>query len=368
MKGIDTSHYQGDKGLIDWSKVKQDGVEFAFLKCTGGSSLFDGMFKRDKAEAIKIGLYKGSYHFAGKGFSDANGKLYFVAQDPIKEADWYIKNADFKKGELTILDWEIQYSDPVGWCTKFRNRVIEKLGTEPIVYLNESTFLKYAWPKEWKYWIAKYLKNDTGVMGTKPQGDWKIFQYSSKGTVKGIKGNVDMNYTPLTMLELMALGGSVEIPCTTSTAGSFINLKQGDKEWEDVTIGKTAIKLKDQGCTITCLAMLSYWYGDYKKPSWIAKNLDYTATGLVYWKSMNGKLPMNFVYRYYTRDDSKIKSILYSRDNACILEVNNHSHWVVLVGYSRLYGYKIADPIDGTTKYLSKYYKNISGFTEVTRA
>lgn len=370
MKGIDTSHYQGDKGLIDWNKVKSDNVEFAFLKTTGGTSFIDKMFKRDKEEATKVGLYKGSYHFAGKGFSDSGGGLFFVAQDPMAEADWYIKNADYKKGDLTILDWEIQYEDPVNWCNVFRNRVMQKLGTEPIVYLNESTFFRYNWPQNWKYWIAKYPKPDTGEMKTQPKGNWKIFQYSSKGTVSGIKGSVDMNYTPLTMKELMSLGNEITIPAPTpsSTIGQFINLKQGDKEWGDVTIGKTNVMLKDQGCTITCLSMLSFWYGNYKKPSWIAKNLQYTDNGKVYWATMNGKLPMKFVYRYKYRDDVKIKSTLASANDACLLEVNSGSHWVVLVGYSKLFGYKIADPFYGDTVYLNKRYKNISGFTVVTRA
>ena len=79
---------------------------------------------------------------------------------------------------------------------------------------------------------------------------------------------------------------------------------------------------------------------------------------------------MRFVYRYYKRDDAKIKSILFSKDNAVVIEVPfaGEKHWVVVVGFSRRYGFKIADPFDGTTKWLDKSYRHITGFAEITRA
>jgi ABC-type bacteriocin/lantibiotic exporter with double-glycine peptidase domain len=137
--------------------------------------------------------------------------------------------------------------------------------------------------------------------------------------------------------------------------------------WSNETIGQTKVRIADKGCTITCLSMLSDWYGNFRTPDWIAKNLSFTNAARVYWNSMNGKLPFRFVYRYYRQNDAKIKEILSSKDNACLLEVNNN-HWVVLVGYSKIYGYKVADPYYGDTIYLSKRKYRITGFTEVARS
>lgn len=147
-------------------------------------------------------------------------------------------------------------------------------------------------------------------------------------------------------------------------------LNQHNRAWSSEPIGESSLTVGGYGCLITSLAMLSSWFGKYRTPDWIAQNLNFTAGGLLLWKSMNGRLPFNFVYRYYKRDDAKIKSILASANNACVLEVplGTGKHWVVLIGYSRIYGYKIADPFYGDTAYLNKRYKAITGFAEVAKA
>lgn len=147
----------------------------------------------------------------------------------------------------------------------------------------------------------------------------------------------------------------------------MVILSQRNKGWGELFIGKSPLKIKDYGCALTSLSMLSDWYGDYKDPAWIAENLTFTKEGLIIWQSMNGKLPMNFVYRYYKRDDAKIKAILASKNGAVLLQVNYGKHWVVLVGYSRLQGFKIADPFYGDVVYLNKRYPNITGFLELTK-
>lgn len=145
-------------------------------------------------------------------------------------------------------------------------------------------------------------------------------------------------------------------------------LKQSDPRWASEKIGNSQSTLARYGCLLTCLSMLSDWYGTFHTPGWMARNLSFTSDGRLLWQSIRPQ--MRFVYRYYKRDDAKIKSILFSKDNAVILEVPafNAKHWVLVVGFSRWYGFKIADPLDGTTKWLDKSYRHITGFAEITRA
>ena len=147
----------------------------------------------------------------------------------------------------------------------------------------------------------------------------------------------------------------------------MILLSQKNFSWRYVKIGNSNETIGASGCLITCLSMLSDWYGKYRNPAWMARNLSFTKEGRLLWQSIQP--PMRFVYRYYKRDDVKIKSILSSKDNAVILEVPAYGakHWVLVVGFSRLYGFKVADPLYGDSIYLSKRYKEISGFAEVTR-
>ena len=112
--------------------------------------------------------------------------------------------------------------------------------------------------------------------------------------------------------------------------------------------------------------MFSYWYGKYKDPAWMAKNLSFSNDLLIWGSVTKSELPMRFVYRYYKKDDNKIKEILKSRDGICVLQVNNN-HWVALVGFSNFFGYKVNDPFHGDTIYLKDRKYNITGFAEFTR-
>lgn len=149
----------------------------------------------------------------------------------------------------------------------------------------------------------------------------------------------------------------------------MIYLSQRDKRWATATIGKTALTVGRWGCTLTSLSMLSSFYGCFKTPAELAKTLGlFTPGGLLIWgmveKVFGGKI--KFVYRYgqgdkVVRNDKAIRdSILGSPKTSVILEVANHSHWVVAVG---VYGndYMCVDPIDGQKKLVLKTFGNITG-------
>ena len=165
--GIDISHWQGN---IDWSKIKTD---FVIQKCTEGTTYLDPTYKQNKV--LKPFL---SYHFASGG-------------DPIKEAEWYLKNSN---GETAVLDWEIDHTDPVKWCTSFINHLKGK-GITCWLYTNDARAIKYPWPKDWIFWIARY-KDYTGDLDWNyaPKfKDWAVWQFTSRGKLNGIIGSVDMN-------------------------------------------------------------------------------------------------------------------------------------------------------------------------------
>ena len=154
----------------------------------------------------------------------------------------------------------------------------------------------------------------------------------------------------------------------------FIFLEQDSPLWGKVTIGNTPYELEDFGCLITDLSMLSYWYGKYLTPAQLAKKLKFNSNGEFLWNSMNGVCPFNFVYRYYSRDIEKIKSILFSANNACVVRVfydkyKKSYHWLTVIGYDQKSGKIIgADPIDGQRVFIEDKYGKINGFAEVTRA
>lgn len=166
MKILDLSHHNV---VNDWSKLKYDII---IHKCTEGTTFLDSTYNERKDKI------KASYHFARGG-------------DVVKEAQWFLKNSS---EQILILDWEIEHSDPVGWCNKFKAE-IDKAGKTFWFYTNDARAIKYAWPEDWFMWIARYA-DYTGEYypDFMPKcKNWKLHQYTSRGKVDGIKGNVDLN-------------------------------------------------------------------------------------------------------------------------------------------------------------------------------
>ena len=77
-KGIDVSRWQGD---IDWTKVREAGIEFVIIKAGGSDDGFytDSKFEKNYKGAKEAGISVGAYYIVGSkcvsridGVSDAN--------------------------------------------------------------------------------------------------------------------------------------------------------------------------------------------------------------------------------------------------------------------------------------------------------
>jgi len=127
-------------------------------------------------------------------------------------------------------------------------------------------------------------------------------------------------------------------------------LSQRDPAWANVKIGSSNLTLGIDGCVITDLSMLTDWYNRYLKagvfrnPEWIAKNLDFTPSGLIYWKSVK-KLGFNFDWRFYRYDEGRILPALSGKLTACLLRLyeGTKTHWVVGIRKVGSY-YYVANP------------------------
>ena len=187
-KGIDVSSYQGKP---DWTKVKKSGVEFAILRIhqkNGPDTSFEHNYKGCKANAIPVGGYKYSYALTpAQALEEAEDTLSVLAG----------RGLDFP----VFYDLEYSSQRKLGSAAiekiaeAFLNR-IKKAGYKVGIYCNVDWYQNVLTEKLRKYdlWLARYPYGDNGTMkiSLKPtQGvGW---QYSSKGKVSGISGNVDMN-------------------------------------------------------------------------------------------------------------------------------------------------------------------------------
>lgn len=131
----------------------------------------------------------------------------------------------------------------------------------------------------------------------------------------------------------------------------MIILSQRDPRWSFKTIGKSKSTIGAYGCTITCLSMLSDWYGCFKDPAWMAKYITFQVDKVI-WSSIANVLCFKFVWRFYKYDEGRILPALNGKTTSCLLQVRGN-HWVVGIKKVGSY-YWIADPWDGKRKFINK--------------
>ena len=187
--GIDVSSYQGK---IDWKKVKSDGIEFAILKVIRKDLNPDNQFENNwkgcsEAGMLIHGVYNYSYATTvAKAKSDAKKVLEILNG---RKARVYLDVEDACQKGLgkLLIDIINAYAE-----------VILSAGLEFGVYTGLSFYNTYINPYggvKCPLWIAKYYQN-TGsfIESNKPNVPEMIgWQFTSKGDVDGISGNVDMN-------------------------------------------------------------------------------------------------------------------------------------------------------------------------------
>ena len=177
---IDVSYHQG---TIDWEKVKAAGVEGAIIRCGYGmdmESQDDKQWKRNADECTRLGIPFGAYLYS---YADSTEKAQSEAQHALRLLNGY------------KLSYPVYYDlEEAGTENAAADRMkvfadaIEASGYWCGVYCNKSWWDNYLNTLGDRYtrWIARY-NTELGM-------DADMWQYSSKGKINGISGNVDVNH------------------------------------------------------------------------------------------------------------------------------------------------------------------------------
>ena len=204
VKGIDVSDCQGP---INWAQVKEAGVKFAVLRSVRGSGKVDNQFYSNVAgcflNKIPFDVYKYSY---------AN-----TEEKAVKEANEVINLANEIGFEGTIW-WDMEDKSLRGLSNltkliKIAEELIEAAGYSFGIYCNKDWYNNVLDVKKFDcpFWVARYPHenpmqlDETPSESKKPilKNDHELFgwQYSSKGRVPGINGNVDLDLIYLDLEE-----------------------------------------------------------------------------------------------------------------------------------------------------------------------
>lgn len=193
LTGIDVSEHQGD---IDWEKVRAAGIEFAMIRIGyrsygKGEITFDTKYKENIEGAAKAGLKVGVYFFSQAVSTDEAAEEADAVLDAIEGYDISYP---------VVYDWEIIYDDSARTddvsvemladnCIEFCERV-KSAGYSPMIYQNKNTAmykLDVQRLKDYDFWLAEYSDKPSYYY------DYKMWQYSSKGTVPGVNTEVDLD-------------------------------------------------------------------------------------------------------------------------------------------------------------------------------
>ena len=200
-KGVDVSEWQGE---INWAQVKTAGVDFAILRC-GRTSLedekpkrVDNYWYRNVEGCLSSGMSFGAFYYsqatspaeaseeadwaiyalqsAGVKGSDLAFPVYFDMEDSKMVGKNYAAIAQAFFDKLTAAGYPVgTYANLSWWNTRLTSPVFDKYSKWVAAY-NASIGLTYA------------------PMSNFSEGNG-VWQFSDYGSIPGISGRVDLNYT-----------------------------------------------------------------------------------------------------------------------------------------------------------------------------
>ena len=92
--GVDVSNYQGE---VDWQRLGEQGVQFAFIKATEGSGHVDESARRNIEQSADTDIKRSCYHFFSfdsSGHTQAQNFISVVGRDeidlpPVVDIEYY---------------------------------------------------------------------------------------------------------------------------------------------------------------------------------------------------------------------------------------------------------------------------------------
>ena len=192
-KGIDVSKYQGK---IDWSKVAEDDVEYAFIRLgirgyTEGALQEDEYFEANIRGARRNDIDVGVYFFTqATSIAEAEEEAQYVLDTiqpykvtyPVVIDVETVSNPNARTKDLTKEE-RTQYC--IAFCEK-----IKDAGYTPMIYGNLKTFmlmLDIEQLEDYDKWFAYYDNQFYFPY------EFKVWQYTDTGKVNGVGTDVDLN-------------------------------------------------------------------------------------------------------------------------------------------------------------------------------
>ena len=189
VRGVDVSSYQGE---IDWEVLSKQGISFAFIKATEGSTHKDSEFDENWENAQQTGLYIGAYHFFSYDSPGASQAENFISSvtpagnmlPPVVDIEFYGDYGSAPAGREEVR------SELNALLTALEKHY----GAKPIIYATVRSYNMYIAGEYGDYpiWIRNVFTSPALSDGR----DWTFWQFSDKGRLEGYVGDesyIDLN-------------------------------------------------------------------------------------------------------------------------------------------------------------------------------
>lgn len=196
VRGVDVSEYQGQ---IDWPRLAEQGMQFAFIKATEGSSYVDPFFQSNWQGTEAAGVLSGAYHFFSFDSAAETQAENFIATvparagmlPPVVDVELYgvhkqkPPQPEAVRAELALL----------------LGRLEAAYGQKPILYATRKAYALYIDGafSEYPIWIRDMYF--TPQLPAERQ--WTFWQYTDKGELDGYEG-------PERFIDINVFAGSAE--------------------------------------------------------------------------------------------------------------------------------------------------------------
>ncbi|MGC3791987.1 GH25 family lysozyme [Priestia aryabhattai] len=227
VKIIDVSHHNT---INNWKKVAEDGVKAVYIKLTEGKSYVDKDAYKNYLGAKNAGLRVGFYCYS------------HCTNDYKKEVDFFLNKLGEMKPDLPhCLDLEENKGQSKAKVNAFAldwlGYIQKKTAITPILYTGYS-FLSNFTSAVAKYplWVARYREGAKRSVGFDNPGNskvwsrWAMFQFTDKGRVNDIRGNVDVNEMDLAFFKSIDSGvvleGDANPPSSYRKGDSGLGVKE----------------------------------------------------------------------------------------------------------------------------------------------
>jgi GH25 family lysozyme M1 (1,4-beta-N-acetylmuramidase) len=191
--GIDVSRYQGD---IDWARVAADGISFAIVRMgyrgyDTGKLVTDEFFEANMQGALRAGVRVGVYFFSQavnetEAVEEAEMVLAGISPYDVHfPVVFDIEEISGQNARTDALTAEEVTNIAIAFCERVR-----QAGYTPMIYANPKWFvsrMELNRLESYAKWLAQYYKTPAYPYA------FSIWQFTSAGSVDGIKGNVDLD-------------------------------------------------------------------------------------------------------------------------------------------------------------------------------